>query len=360
MARGLSLWRVKTWGRAVVAAFWIAAVMSAAQVGVASVLGAVRLDAQYADADRWTAQTAFLAWFALVAVAVGTAAGARSTGLGTRLSAAFAAGIGSALGSGIALFPARHADIPSGDPALLAGIALGIGSVAGIVVAFGMLSARSLSWNAAAYGVLMWLFLAGAVAAEPADVQAHLGSLAGPGLPESFVHSFELWGLPVLAAVIGLVVALIARLRGHHRLAIAVSGASGPATVALAYVIVGPGSSDYQKIPWISALIAVATGLAAAVLVALPPKRTESDDPAFTSALPTADNPPLPSRREWKAETASQAATPTSPAPASTATPKAPRPTASDSVESWVSTLTPTADAGQSSGDRPYVPRPLG
>ena len=337
MARGLSLWRVKTWGRAVGAAFWIAAVMGAAQVGVASVLGALRLDAKFADADQWTAQTAFLAWFALVAVAVGTAAAAHSTGLGTRLSAAVAAGIGSALGSGIAL---------------------GIGAVAGIVVAFAMLSARSLGWNAAAYGVLMWLFLAGAVAAEPADVQAHLGSLAGPGLPESFEHSFGLWGLPVLAAVLGVLVALVARLRGHHRLAIAVSGASGPATVALAYVIVGPGSSDYQKIPWISALIAVVTGLAAAVLVALPPKRTESDDPALTSTLTAADTPPLPSRREWKADTAphaEQAAAPTSPAAAT-----APRPTASDSVESWVSTLAPTDSAAQSGGDRPFVPRPLG
>jgi len=358
MARGLSLWRVKTWGRAVGAAFWIAAVMGAAQVGVASVLGALRLDAKFADADQWTAQTAFLAWFALVAVAVGTAAAAHSTGLGTRLSAAVAAGIGSALGSGIALFPARHGDIPNGNPALLAGIALGIGAVAGIVVAFAMLSARSLGWNAAAYGVLMWLFLAGAVAAEPADVQAHLGSLAGPGLPESFEHSFGLWGLPVLAAVLGVLVALVARLRGHHRLAIAVSGASGPATVALAYVIVGPGSSDYQKIPWISALIAVVTGLAAAVLVALPPKRTESDDPALTSTLTAADTPPLPSRREWKADTAphaEQAAAPTSPAAAT-----APRPTASDSVESWVSTLAPTDSAAQSGGDRPFVPRPLG
>jgi hypothetical protein len=329
--------------------------MAAAQVGVASVLGALRLDAAYADTDAWAAQTVFLAWFALVSVAVGTAAGARATGLGTRLSAAVAAGVGSALGSGIALFPARHAQVPKGDPTLLAGLALGIGAVAGIIVAFALLSARSLGWNAAVYGVLMWLLIGGAVAADSGDVQAQLGRLAAPGLSASFMHSFGPWALPALAAVLSLLVAVAARLSGHHRLAIALSGASGPAMVALAYVIAGPGGSDYQKIPWISALVAVATGLAASILVALPPKRAEHDSPAAAVAPPAEEGPPLPSRRAWKEQTASHAeqAAPTSPA--------SPRAKGSDAVESWVSTLTTSDTAkSESQADRAFVPRPLG
>lgn len=353
---------MKTWGRAIGAAFFFAAVMGAAQVGVASVLGVLRLDDAYADPDHWVAQTVFLAWFALIAVLVGTTAAARSAGLGTRVSAAAIAGVGGALGSAIALFPARDAQIPKGDPLLSAGLAVVIGAVAGIVVAFAMLSARSLGWSAAAQAVAMWVFVATAVAADLPDVPARLGQIVLGDLP---VRGVTLWGLPVVAALLGVGVALVARFRGHHRLAIAICGASGPATVALAYVVAGPGVTDFQRVPWIASLIAVAAGLAASLLVALPPRRTEDEAAPAAETGPT-ETAPLPSRREWQAESG--------PVPA---------PRGSDSVESWVSGLgdpkasapapapapapdpapSQAADSGhrpRPTADQPYVPRPLG
>ncbi|NUT33148.1 MAG: hypothetical protein HOV79_08750 [Hamadaea sp.] len=348
---------MKTWGRAIGAAFFFAAVMGAAQVGVASVLGVVHLDGAYADPDHWVAQTVFLAWFAQIAVLVGTTAAARSAGLATRVSAAAVAGVGSALGSAIALFPARDARIPKDDPLLSAALALIIGALAGIVVAFAMLSARSLGWSAAAQAVAVWAFVATAVAADLDGVPARLGQVVLGDLP---VRGVTLWGLPVIAALLGLTVALVARVRGHHRLAIALSGASGPATVALAYLVAGPGATDFQRVPWIASLIAVAAGLAASVLVALPPRKTaEEESPALTSD--GVDDAPLPSRSEWQAGQTT-----------------APRQRGDDAVESWVSGLggpkasptpasspaqTPEADSGhrpRPTADTGFVPRPLG
>jgi len=340
--------------------------MGAAQVGVVTVLGVLRLDGEYADSDAWVAQTTFLAWFAVIAVAVGTAVGARPAGLGIRVSAAVAAGLGGAAGTALALVPARHAHIPNGDPRLQAGLALGIGAAAGLIFAFALLSARALLWNATAYAVLTWGLIAGA--AGRSENPPHLGGLAGLGLSPDLVHSSQLWGLPVLAAVLGLLVALAARLRGHHRLAVALSGAAGPATVGLAYVIAGPGSSDVQKLPWIAALGAIVTGLAASVLVAIPPRRQPdlaATDPATMTAATGEDLPSLPSRRDWKAEIAAPA--PKQPKQAPKQTPKptksSPRPS-NDAVESWVSTLTDTGvekmRPAADENDRPFVPRPLG
>ncbi|NUR69855.1 MAG: hypothetical protein HOU81_03465 [Hamadaea sp.] len=355
---------MKTWGRAITSAFVFAAIMGAGQVGVATVLDVLRLDGAYADDNVWLAQTAFLAWFAVIAVAAGTAIGAHSAGLGVRVSAAVAAGIGGAAGTAIALFPARHAQLPNGDPALQAGLALTIGAAAGLVFAFAILSARSLAWSAGAYALVVWGLIAGGVA-KSADAPPRLGGLAGLGLSPAAVDDAQLFGLPAIAAVLGVIVAVTARLRGHHRLAVALSGAAGPATVALAYAIAGPGSSDFQKLPWVAALGAVLTGLVASAIVAIPPRRQPDDAtsstlgtealavPAPTSAPDSAvrtETDKLPPRRESKAR----------PAPARSR----PRPT-NDAVESWVSGLgepsaATNASASSSSERGGFVPRPLG
>ncbi|NUO57174.1 MAG: hypothetical protein HOV71_03400 [Hamadaea sp.] len=367
-------------------AFVFAALMGAGQVGVATVLDVLRLDGTYADNDAWAAQTVFLGWFAVIAVVVGTAVGARTYGLGLRVSAAVAAGVGGAAGTALALLPARHAQIPNGDPALQAGLALVIGAAAGLVFAFAMLSARSLAWSTGAYALVTWGLIAGGVA-KSADEPPRLGGLAGLGLSPAVVDDAQLFGLPVIAALLGVVVALTARLRHHHRLAVALSGAAGPATVALAYAIVGPGSSDFQKLPWIAALGAVVTGLVASVIVALPPRREPEDaaadaasdvgtlasaalDPSGSadSADFTAKSDPL-SRRERKPSPAAKSAPSTTSAP--TPKPSAkhttkPRPT-NDAVENWVSALgeprepAPSATTSGSAKERGgYVPRPLG
>jgi hypothetical protein len=294
---------VKSWRRAVAAAFLFAMVMAAAQVGAASILGILRLDGSFAEADAWTAQLTLLCWFAITAVVAGAYAGGRTAGSGTRLSAALAAGLGSMLGASLALYPARTAALPHGDGLLTAGIAVGFAAIGGLILAFGLISARSLGWNAAVVGLLVWGLLAVAIITHPATAQ--LGQLDAPQLSPSFVHSFRLWGLPAAVALLSMLTAVIARLRGHHRLAVAFSGLGGAATIALAYAVAGPGTTDAQKIPWTSALAAVVAGLAASLVVALPPRRTPkravepaTSDPAFPlPPAPTLSDIPLPRRR---------------------------------------------------------------
>lgn len=268
-------------------AFLFATVMAAAQVGTASMLGALRMDGDF-DADAWTGRLTLLCWFTVTSVIAGAYAGSRASGSGTRLSASFAAGLGGALGASIALYPARAATLPQGDARLMASIALGFAAITGLILAFGLLSARSLGWNVAVTSILVWGLLAVAVAAHATDIR--LGQLDTPGLSRSFVHSLSLWGLPAALGVLSLITAVVARFRGHNRAAVAFSGLAGPATIALAYAIAGPGVSDAQKIPWTSALITVAAGLAASLLVALPPRRT----PAAADDLGTGPAFPLP------------------------------------------------------------------
>lgn len=281
-------------------AFWFATVMAAAQVGAASVFGALRMDGEF-DTTAWTTRITLLCWFTISSVIAGAYAGSRASGSGARMSASFAAGAGGALGASIALYPARAATLPQGNPQLMAGIAVGVAAIAGLILAFGLLSARSLGWSAAGTGIAVWGLISIGVATH-AD-SARLGQLDTPALSSSFVHILSLWGLPAAMAVLAIVTAIIARTAGRHRAAVALSGVVGPATIALAYAIAGPGDSDAQKIPWTSAMIAVAAGLAASLLVALPPRRTPDGDdvswggPAFPPPASSTDTlPDLPRR----------------------------------------------------------------
>jgi hypothetical protein len=269
---------VKSWGQAVASAFWFATITAAAQVGTASILGVLRMDGDL-DADTWTGRLTLLCWFAVTSVIAGAYAGSRASGSGTRLAASLAAGLGGALGASIALYPARETRLPQGDAQLLAGIALAFAAIAGFILAFGLLSARALGWNVAATSVLAWGLLALGVAGHADDIR--LGQI-------STVDGLTLWGLPAALGVLSLITAIVARVRRHHRAAVAFSGIAGPATIALAYALAGPGDGDPQKIPWTSALVAVITGLAASLLVALPPRGTPNgaDDLGTGPAFP--------------------------------------------------------------------------
>jgi hypothetical protein len=280
-------------------------VMAAAQIGIASIFGVLRLDGQF-NADAWSTRITLLGWFTITSVIAGAYASSRASGSGTRMTASFAAGLGGALGASVALYAARAATLPKGDAQLMVGIAIGFAAIAGFILAFGLLSAASLGWNAAATAAVVWAFIAVGVATHADSVT--LGRLDTPDLSKSIVHSLTLWGLPVAMAVLALVTAIIARTRGHHRGAVAFTGVAGPATIALAYVIAGPGASDTQKIPWTAAMIAVVAGLAASLLVALPPRRTRDSADGTAAALSTASSttststeplPELPRRRPF-------------------------------------------------------------
>jgi hypothetical protein len=276
---------VKTWGRAVLSAFWFATVMAAAQIGAATIFGALKLDGTLND-DAWLGRLTLVLWFAISSAIAGAYAGGRTATSGIRMSAAFAGGFGGAAGACVVLYPLRTVVIEQGDPRLLAGIALGFAAITSFILAFAFLAARSLAWNAAVVALIVWALIAMAVAGKAGEVR--LGQFDTSGMSGSFVTAVRLWGLPAVIALVSFLIALIARARGHHRGAIAVSGMAGSATIALAYVLAGPGSSDSQKSPWISALIGVAAGLVASVVVALPPRRTPTDafDYSTTSTSP--------------------------------------------------------------------------
>jgi hypothetical protein len=281
----------------VASAFWFATVMAVAQVGAASIFGVLELRGTLDD-DAWMARLTLVLWFAVSSAVAGAYAGGRGATSGIRLSSALAAGFGGAAGASVALYPLGSAVLEQGDPRLLAGIALGFAAVAGFILAFGFLAARALAWNAAVVSLLVWGLLAAAIATKAPQVR--LAQLDTPNLSRSLVHGLSMWGLPVMVAVLSLLTAIVARVRGHHRAAIAFSGLAGAATIALAYALAGPGSSDAQKIPWTSALVAAVAGLTASVLVALPRRTPDEADEVATlssswSSASTSDSAfPLP------------------------------------------------------------------
>lgn len=287
-----------------VSAFWFATVMAAAQVGAATIFGVLALSGTLDD-DAWMGRLTLILWFAVSSTAAGAYAGGRGATSGIRMSAAFAAGFGGAAGACVALYPMGKVTLEHGDPRLLAGIALGFAAVTGFILAFAFLAARALAWNAAIVALLVWGLLAADVAGHATDIR--LGQLDTPGLSRSFVHGLSLWGLPVMIALLSFVTAVVARARGHHRGAIAFSGLAGAATIGLAYALAGPGSSDAQKIPWTSALAAVAAGLAASVLVALPPRRTPEGAKDAATLSPSWSSTTTPS---WNSSSSADSAFP--------------------------------------------------
>jgi hypothetical protein len=266
------------------------ALVGAGQLGVAYGLGIVRL-ARTFDADatnQWNAQLAWVSWFAMLAAITGAVIAARvarrgphTPGAGTRMLLTLCSGIGACAVIPLSMQPARSADLArSGDPALVVGLAAGLGAVAGVLVAVAVLSLRPLAWNLAAIATTIWLAGLSAV-----------GPYLGPGDPLPTIRlgvpqwtvqagaADELVGMlamPVLAWLAGALVAAVARARRESGLATALSGVAGAAPLALAYLIAGPGSSGDtadQMGPYVGALIAVPAGLLGSLLIALLPRR---------------------------------------------------------------------------------------
>jgi hypothetical protein len=109
----------------------------------------------------------------------------------------------------------------------------------------------------------------------------------------------ETLGMPVAALLVGAAVAGIARWRQYPPLAAAISGLAGPATLALAYLVAGPGLNSNQTdqvAPYLGALIAVPAGLLGSLLVVvarrpiMAPKPATEADGAQQPDLP--DQPP--------------------------------------------------------------------
>ncbi len=280
---------VRIWARAALTALVGGALLGAGQLGVAYGLGIVRLTRTFDvnAGNQWNAQLAWVSWFAVLAAVAGATAGERvvrrdehSLGAGARILLALCGGVGASIVVPLSMQPARAAVLArSGDPALVVGLAAGLGVVAGILVAVAVLSLRPLAWNVAAVATVVWL--AGLAAIGPyLAPDAPLPAIR-LGVPQWTVQPdanqfVDLLGMPVLAWLAAVLVAAAARAQRVPGLASAISGMAGAAPLALAYLIAGPGTTGEtpdQMAPYLGALIAVPAGLLGSLLVIVVPGR---------------------------------------------------------------------------------------
>ena len=203
----------------------------------------------------------------------------RTDGIGARIVAALLAAVGAGAGIGLAWLSAKDATAPvQVNPALVVAITAGAGVLVGVVISLIALSALPVAAGLRASITWVWLVAVGAVA----GIMTHkpypaprLGVLDVPSLvPPSSWTGPRL--MIVFSAIVALVVAGIARWAGAGRFGIALAGFGGPAVVAAAYLIAGPGEGTdraAQFDPYLTALLATAAGLIASVLIAMPGRR---------------------------------------------------------------------------------------
>ena len=230
---------------------------------------------------RWTT------WVAATSVVVGAVTGDRLAGAPTggwfvriswRLVTALAATLGALVTIPLVAVPARGAQIVDNyAPHLLAGVYAAIGVVLGLVVALIALTARAVATNVLTTASWLWVLAMIAITDGAASVR-------GPGYAELGVwkftsqgptwHSFYIPGALLMlgsALLIGGLAAFPSAGRGASRLAVAISGAAGPAMVAAAYVLAGQSSGPVpfeQNSAYATAPFMVVAGLAGSVLVA--------------------------------------------------------------------------------------------
>jgi hypothetical protein len=205
--------------------------------------------------------------------------GARALDIAWRVVTALAAAIGALITVPLVAVPARAAHRPDNFlPQVTAGGYAIVGVIVGLLVAIAALSARAVAANAIASVSWMWV-LAVISVVDGLRTSSDLGTaqLAVWDLTigSNLIRNMYDWPSAVLmlgaALVIGVLAAWPASRRGDARIAVALSGFTGPLLVAAAYVLTAPGLSgvDARQLsaiviaPW-----AVLAGLAGSVLIA--------------------------------------------------------------------------------------------
>ncbi|RZU51984.1 hypothetical protein EV385_3824 [Krasilnikovia cinnamomea] len=319
----------RTWARLLPVTLGMAALAAAGQLGLAYGLGIVQL-AQVLDVtarDQWTAQLAWVAWFAMNAAVAGAIAGTRwlararpaawqalvppaasgrapdappesgnradvprageppAPGPGAVIALALVAGLGAAVVVALTMQPARAARVTGVDPDVVIGICAGLGAVVGVLAACAALARVVARWSFAAAGAVVWLVALVSVAPSLAPGRplstVRLGVFEPSWLPERMVPHTALVTMPVLALLVGLGVGWAARRTGRPTLAIALAGLPGAALLTVAYLIAGPGTTSEQTAPYWAAMTAAGAGVLGSVLAAVLRRGplTESDDP---------------------------------------------------------------------------------
>jgi hypothetical protein len=209
----------------------------------------------------------------------------------TRIAAALAAAVGATAALSLAMLRARTAVPPVNvHPELLVLVIGGAGVIAGLVVALFALFVPPVAGGARAMVAYVWLAAIGCAVAGVVSNRPYAAPQLGI-IDTAALNDLSWWPatytMVVAAGVLGLAVALVARWGGVHRAGVAFSGVAGPALVAAAYGIAGP--PDFTDQTFLASLYAVAAGLVAATLVAVPARegaREESgpSDPLWGEA----------------------------------------------------------------------------
>lgn len=290
----------RTWGKVLLAALGVGVVSGAGQLGIAYGLGLVRFNRTFdaVTANQWPAQRVWVGWFAMVAVVAGALIAdrlARRYDLpstpGVRAATAAAAALGALVVAPLSMQPARSAQVASADPVASVGAIAALGAGIGFVAALAALVQRPVRWNVGAVTASVWFLAVLSVMSSlgPDDPlpAVRLGVLDPTWLGDGTAQRLAVVTMPALALVFGALAGALARWRELPMPAVASCGVAGPAMLALAYLVAGPGSSTdgYQAAPYWGALIAVAAGGVGSVLAAV------ARWPLTTAATPEAGEP---------------------------------------------------------------------
>ena len=291
---------VRAWSRLFWQSFGAAAVVAAAQWGLGYGLGLIDWGQPFeaGNENAWNSLLTWTAFISAVSVLGGAAVGGpgirrpnHRVKLNARFTAAIAAGLGTAAALPVAWLPARVAQPPISE-----GFTVTIAAAEGIVVGI-VLAALAMTLATAATSLVATVAWAWSVAlaccgvaiaqGEPTN-HVRLGVIDAGSLipPNAWWFGPEL--MIGLAVLIGAATATVARRRGAPWLGIVASGLAGPALIAAAYGIGGPGvSGDHrdQFQPYLAALLgAGAALLAASLVVMLRPRRRASSPAAVDSS----------------------------------------------------------------------------
>jgi hypothetical protein len=297
---------IRAWFSLVWKSAGVAIVAAAAQLGVAETVGILRWTD--GSADAWSTLLTWVTFIYAVSVLVGASVGRRAVrqvGRPDRVSAAFvaalSAGVGGAVASSLAWLSAQHAAVAvSAYPELVVATTAGAGLIVGVVLA--VLAAVVLAIGVGIRATVAWIWLVGigsAIAGYVTHEPFRAPRLAVIDAPS--VIPVTWWSGPNLmiavAAVVGLLVAAVARSGGAGRLSTAFAGFAGPSVIAAAYVIAMPGTKVAQSAqlePYRAAAIAVGAGLLASALVALLQNRSRTSSARPAAARATSDTPSAP------------------------------------------------------------------
>ena len=276
---------VGAWLKLVIHSAAVSAMAVAAQLGAGDALGILRW--QTSDGREWSTLLTWVAFSYAVAVVAGALVGrkavrtpGRPDGIGARITASLVAAVGAGAAIGLAWLPSDGLQPPTNvNPGLVVTITAGAGVLVGLVLSVVALAARPVAIGLQLTVGLAWLVAAGAATAGVTTNEPYPAPRLGVPDAPSLLPASTWTGPRVMigvAVVVALVIAGVSRARGSRRLGVALSGFAGPALVAAAYLVAGPGTGEdhaAQSDAYLSALIAVGAGLVASVLVAMPGRR---------------------------------------------------------------------------------------